>query len=200
MEGRGRPHGRSLTIAATVALGVVVAIPTLVGFGGRVLDQRLPKYLNSSETPLFHKGATLYGLYQAKDGIRKSDRVVLVEGYLDVIALSQHDISYAVATLGTALTVDHARVLSRYTKNIIALFDGDDAGQKAAARSFEVFVEAAWIGGSRLRARRSTTNASAEDSSAKMEISGRRVSDASRCSWRAPIPATCRATASRRST
>ncbi len=118
----------------------------IVAFGGRVLDQGLPKYLNSSETPLFHKGATLYGLYQAKDGIRKSDRVVVVEGYLDVIALSQHDIGYAVATLGTALTVDHARALSRYTKNIIALFDGDDAGQKAAARSFEIFVQAGLLG------------------------------------------------------
>ncbi len=71
---------------------------------------------------------------------------MVVEGYLDVIALWQYDIPYAVATLGTALTVDHARVLSRYTKNIIALFDGDDAGQKAAARSFEIFVEAGLFG------------------------------------------------------
>jgi len=118
----------------------------IVAFGGRVLDNALPKYLNSSETPLFHKGATLYGLYQAKEGIRKSDRVVVVEGYLDVIALAQHEISYSVATLGTALTVDHIRLLSRYTKNVIALFDGDDAGQKAAARSFEVFVEAGLLG------------------------------------------------------
>src|SRR5262249_26639005 len=83
----------------------------IVAFGGRVLDNALPKYLNSSETLLFHKGATLYGLYQAKEGIRKSDRVVVVEGYLDVIALAQHEISYAVATLGTALTVDHIRLL-----------------------------------------------------------------------------------------
>ena len=64
----------------------------VVGFGGRVLDQGMPKYLNSSETPLFHKGSTLYGLYQAKEGIRQADRVVVVEGYLDVIALAQHDI------------------------------------------------------------------------------------------------------------
>jgi DNA primase len=118
----------------------------VVGFGGRVLDQGLPKYLNSSETPLFHKSATLYGLFQAKEGIRKADRVVIVEGYLDVIALFQYDISYAVATLGTALTSDHLRVLQRYSKNIIALFDGDDAGQKAAARSFEIFVEAGLLG------------------------------------------------------
>ena len=118
----------------------------IVGFGGRVLDQGLPKYLNSSETPLFRKSSTLYGLFQARDGIRKSDRVVIVEGYLDVIALFQYGVSYAVATLGTALTVDHVRVLSRYTKNIIALFDGDDAGQKAAARSFEIFIEAGLLG------------------------------------------------------
>lgn len=118
----------------------------VVAFGGRVLDQALPKYLNSSETPLFHKSGTLYGLFHAKDGIRKADRVVVVEGYLDVIALFQHGIDYAVATLGTALTVDHVRLLSRYTKNIIALFDGDTAGQKAASRSFEVFVEAGMLG------------------------------------------------------
>lgn len=118
----------------------------VVAFGGRVLDQGLPKYLNSSETPLFHKGSTLYGLNQAKEGIRKADRVVVVEGYLDVIALAQYDIPYAVATLGTALTADHVRVLSRYTKNIIALFDGDDAGRKAASRSFEIFVEGGLLG------------------------------------------------------
>jgi DNA primase len=118
----------------------------VVGFGGRVLDNALPKYLNSSETPLFHKSSTLYGLFQAKEGIRQSDRVVVVEGYLDVIALHQYGITGAVATLGTALTVDHLRVLSRYSKNVIALFDGDDAGQKAAARSFEIFLEAGLIG------------------------------------------------------
>jgi DNA primase len=118
----------------------------VVAFGGRVLDQGMPKYLNSSETPLFHKSATLYGLFQAKDGIRKADRVVIVEGYLDVIALFQYEIPYAVATLGTALTVEHVRVLSRYSKNMIALFDGDEAGQKAAARSFEIFIEAGMMG------------------------------------------------------
>jgi DNA primase len=118
----------------------------VVAFGGRVLDNALPKYLNSSETPLFHKGSTLYGLQQAKDGIRQTDRVVVVEGYLDVIALAQHDIPYAVATLGTALTADHVRVLSRYTKNIIALFDGDEAGRKAGARGFEIFLETGLLG------------------------------------------------------
>lgn len=129
-----------------VMFPIVSPAGKVVAFGGRVLDQSLPKYLNSSETPLFHKGSTLYGLYQAKDGIRKTDRVIVVEGYLDVIALAQHDVSYAVATLGTALTADHVRVLSRYTKNIIALFDGDDAGRKAASRSFEIFLEAGLLG------------------------------------------------------
>ena len=131
---------------ARVIFPIVSPAGKVIAFGGRVLDEGLPKYLNSSETPLFHKGSTLYGLYQAKEGIRKADRVVVVEGYLDVIALSQHDVSYAVATLGTALTADHVRVISRYTKNIIALFDGDDAGRKAATRSFEIFIEAGLLG------------------------------------------------------
>ena len=131
---------------ARVIFPIVSPAGKVVAFGGRVLDHALPKYLNSSETPLFHKSATLYGLYQAKDGIRQADRVVVVEGYLDVIALAQHDVPYSVATLGTALTADHVRVLSRYTKNVIALFDGDDAGRKAAARSFEIFVEAGLLG------------------------------------------------------
>lgn len=129
-----------------VIFPIVSPAGKVVAFGGRVLDQSLPKYLNSSETPLFHKSSTLYGLYQAKEGIRRGDRVVIVEGYLDVIALAQHDVPYAAATLGTALTADHIRVLSRYTKNIIALFDGDDAGRKAAARSFEIFLEAGLLG------------------------------------------------------
>jgi DNA primase len=131
---------------ARVIFPIVNPAGKVVGFGGRVLDQGMPKYLNSTETPLFHKGSTLYGLYQAKEGIRQSDRVVVVEGYLDAIALAQYGVNYSVATLGTALTVEHVRALSRYTKNIIALFDGDDAGLKAAARSFEIFVEAGMFG------------------------------------------------------
>jgi DNA primase len=131
---------------ARVMFPIVNAGGKVIGFGGRVLDQGLPKYLNSSESPLFRKGSTLYGLFQAKEGIRKRDRVVVVEGYLDVIALHQHGIDYAVATLGTALTVEHVRTLSRYTKNVVAFFDGDDAGSRAAARSFEIFVEAGLLG------------------------------------------------------
>lgn len=131
---------------ARLMFPIVNAGGKVIGFGGRVLDQGLPKYLNSSDTPLFHKGATLYGLFQAKEGIRKSDRVVLVEGYLDVIALHQYGVDYAVATLGTSLTVEHVRALARYSKNVIALFDGDEAGNKAAARSFEIFVDAGLLG------------------------------------------------------
>ncbi len=118
----------------------------VVGFGGRVIGEGLPKYLNSQDTPLFHKGSQLYGLYQAKEAIRSMDRVVVVEGYLDVIALSQAGFPCVVATLGTALTPDHVRILKRYTKNVIALFDGDEAGRKAAARSFEIFLEGGLLG------------------------------------------------------
>jgi DNA primase len=139
----GRLHEKFF---ARLIFPIADAAGKIVGFGGRVLDQGLPKYLNSSESPLFHKGATVYGLFQAKEGIRKADRVVLVEGYLDVIAMAQHGIDYAVATLGTALTPNHLRALARYTKNIIAFFDGDEAGQKAAARSFEIFIEAGLLG------------------------------------------------------
>ncbi len=131
---------------ARIMFPIVDASGKVLGFGGRVLDQGMPKYLNSSETPLFRKGSTVYGLHQAKQGIRKADRVVVVEGYLDVIALAQYGIDCAVATLGTALTVSHLRNLARYTKNIVALFDGDEAGQKAAARSFEIFIEAGLLG------------------------------------------------------
>lgn len=123
----------------------------IVGFGGRVIGPGMPKYLNSAETPLFHKSATLYGLSQAKETIRGSDRVIVVEGYLDVVALAQFGVTDAVATLGTALTPEHVRMLGRYTKNIVALFDGDEAGQKAAARSFEIFIEGGLLGrGARL--------------------------------------------------
>ncbi len=125
---------------------IVDAGGKVIGFGGRVVGEGLPKYLNSPETPLFRKGSQLYGLYQAKEAIRTADRVVVVEGYLDVIALSQAGLTNVVATLGTALTPDHVRLLKRYTKNVVALFDGDAAGRKAAARSFEIFLEGGLLG------------------------------------------------------
>ena len=120
----------------------------IVAFGGRVLPGRPsagdppPKYLNSPESPLFHKGHTLYGLPQARDAIRRRARAIVVEGYLDVIALAEAGIEEVVAPLGTALTADQLRVLRRLCDSVVACFDGDDAGRRAASRSFATFVEA----------------------------------------------------------
>ncbi len=109
----------------------------VIGFGGRVLDKGEPKYLNSPETPLFEKGHELYGLYQAQKAIRASGRVLVVEGYMDVVALAQHGVDYAVATLGTATTPYHIQKLLRLSEQIVFCFDGDKAGQKAAWRALE---------------------------------------------------------------
>ncbi|HUW75689.1 MAG TPA: DNA primase [Gallionella sp.] len=109
----------------------------VIGFGGRVLDKGEPKYLNSPETPLFEKGRELYGLYQAQKAIRAGQQVLVVEGYMDVVALAQHGVEYAVATLGTATTPYHVQKLTRLTELIIFCFDGDKAGQKAAWRALE---------------------------------------------------------------
>ena len=109
----------------------------IIGFGGRVWQQGEPKYLNSPETPLFHKGRELYGLYQARDAIKREQRVLVVEGYMDVVALVQFGIDYAVATLGTATTREHLERLFRFTPEIIFCFDGDRAGQEAAWRALE---------------------------------------------------------------
>lgn len=110
----------------------------IIGFGGRILDQGEPKYLNSPETPLFQKGHELYGLYQALQSNRKLERVMIVEGYMDVIALFQHGITYAVATLGTATTSHHLQRLFRFTSEIVFCFDGDEAGRTAAWRALQV--------------------------------------------------------------
>ncbi len=109
----------------------------VIGFGGRVLsgDDDGPKYLNSPETPLFQKGQELYGLFLARQAIRAAGRVVVVEGYMDVVALAQHGIEYAVATLGTATTPLHIAKLTRQTDDIVFCFDGDAAGRKAAWRA-----------------------------------------------------------------
>ena len=109
----------------------------VIGFGGRVIDQGEPKYLNSPETPLFEKGRELYGLFQARGAIREAQRVVVVEGYMDVVALGQYDIGYAVATLGTATTPWQVQKLLRQTDNVIYCFDGDAAGRRAAWRALE---------------------------------------------------------------
>jgi DNA primase len=109
----------------------------IIGFGGRVIDQGEPKYLNSPETPLFEKGRELYGLFQARSAIRDAERVVVVEGYMDVVALGQYDIGYAVATLGTATTPWQVQKLLRQTDNVVYCFDGDAAGRRAAWRALE---------------------------------------------------------------
>jgi DNA primase len=109
----------------------------VIGFGGRILDKGEPKYLNSPETPLFSKGRELYGLFQARPAVRTSGRVVVVEGYMDVVALAQHGIEYAVATLGTATTPAHAQKLFRLTDTVVFCFDGDEAGRRAAWRALE---------------------------------------------------------------
>ena len=109
----------------------------VVGFGGRVLDRGEPKYLNSPETPVFSKGRELYGLFHARQATRDAERVVVVEGYMDVVALAQHGIGYAVATLGTSTTPVHAQKLFRMTENVVYCFDGDSAGRKAAWRALE---------------------------------------------------------------
>lgn len=109
----------------------------VIGFGGRVLDAGEPKYLNSPETPLFQKGNELYGLFQARRAIRDAGRVVVVEGYMDVVALAQHGVDYAVATLGTATTATHIQKLLRHTDEVVFCFDGDLAGQHAAWRALE---------------------------------------------------------------
>lgn len=108
-----------------------------IGFGGRVLESGEPKYLNSPETPLFEKGREVYGLFQARQAIRGAGRVVVVEGYMDVVALAQFGVQYAVATLGTATTPVHVQKLLRQTDEIVYCFDGDQAGRKAAWRALE---------------------------------------------------------------
>ncbi len=109
----------------------------VIAFGGRILDKGEPKYLNSPETPIFHKGRELYGLYEVRQALREIPRLLVVEGYMDVVALAQFDIRYAVATLGTAVTKDHLERLFRTTSEVVFCFDGDRAGRDAAWRGLE---------------------------------------------------------------
>ena len=108
-----------------------------IAFGGRVLGDGEPKYLNSPETVLFHKGRELYGLYEARQALRSIERLVVVEGYMDVVALARNGINFAVATLGTATTADHLKQLFRLTDRVDFCFDGDRAGREAAWRALE---------------------------------------------------------------
>jgi DNA primase len=113
----------------------------VVGFGGRVLDDTLPKYLNSSETAFFSKGRTLYGLYQARQHIREKGYVIVVEGYMDVITAHQYGATNTVASLGTALTVEHGRILMNYSRNVVIAYDADAAGVAATIRGLDVLQE-----------------------------------------------------------
>ena len=108
-----------------------------IGFGGRVLDGSEPKYLNSPETELFHKGRELYGLFEARQATRSLQRLLVVEGYMDVVSLHQAGITYAVATLGTATTPDHLQRIFRLVGEVVFCFDGDRAGRAAAWRALE---------------------------------------------------------------
>ena len=108
-----------------------------IGFGGRVMGEGEPKYLNSPETVLFHKGRELYGMYEARQALRHIERLVVVEGYMDAVALARNGIDFAVATLGTATTGEHLNRLFRITENAYFAFDGDRAGKKAAWRALE---------------------------------------------------------------
>ncbi len=109
----------------------------VIGFGGRVLGEDTPKYLNSPETPVFHKGRELYGLYEARKASRQLDRLLVVEGYMDVVALAQFGIRNAVATLGTAITRDHLERIFRVVPEVVFCFDGDRAGRDAAWRAVQ---------------------------------------------------------------
>ena len=109
----------------------------IIAFGGRVLGDEKPKYLNSPETPVFHKGEELYGLYEARKNTRKLEKFLIVEGYMDVIALAQNNITYSVATLGTATSTSHLRRLFKLVPEVVFCFDGDDAGREAAWRALE---------------------------------------------------------------
>ncbi|WP_194437557.1 DNA primase [Vibrio fluminensis] len=109
----------------------------VIGFGGRVIGDGTPKYLNSPETPIFHKGKELYGLYEVLQAYREPPRILVVEGYMDVVALAQYGVDYSVASLGTSTTGDHLQVLFRQTSTVVCCYDGDRAGRDAAWRAME---------------------------------------------------------------
>ena len=112
-----------------------------IGFGGRVLGDGTPKYLNSPETPIFHKGKELYGLYEVLQAYREPPQILVVEGYMDVVALAQYGVDYSVASLGTSTTGDHVQMLFRQTNTVVSCYDGDRAGKEAAWRALENSLE-----------------------------------------------------------
>ncbi len=134
------------TFYARLMFPIHDAAGRVIAFGGRVLDDRLPKYINSPESPLYSKARNLYGLAQARGAIAKADRAIVVEGYIDAIALAQAGFRETVASLGTALTVEQLRLLGRYTRNVFACFDRDRAGHGASLRAVRTFLEAGMLG------------------------------------------------------
>src|SRR5256885_8477163 len=135
IENEGKRYDR---FRDRVMFPILSARGAVIGFGGRVMGEGEPKYLNSPETPLFEKGRELYGPVQARDAIRTEGHVLGVEGYMDVVGLAQFDVANAVATLGTATTPVHVSKLLRLADEIVFCFDGDNAGRKAAWRALEV--------------------------------------------------------------
>ena len=112
----------------------------VVAFGGRILGEGMPKYLNSPETPLFKKGQTLFALEAAREAAGQQHTLIIVEGYFDAVALHQAGIRHVAATLGTALTAEHITVIRRFASNVVLLFDPDQAGVRAALRTLDLFV------------------------------------------------------------
>lgn len=123
-----------------IVFPIVAASGPIVGFGGRAMGEDTPKYLNTPETAVYHKSRVLYGLREAKTEIRRLRRVLVVEGYMDVLGLHQAGIVSAVATCGTAMSAEHARALARLAPEIVCVFDGDAAGARAALRAFETLL------------------------------------------------------------
>ncbi len=146
--GARRGGGHFDRFRGRVMFPITDASGRVVGFGSRSVPgttserRDLPKYLNSPETPLYRKGSHLYGLAVAREAIRTVDRVLVVEGYFDVLALAEAGVAHVVASLGTALTLAQLQVLRRFTRNIVAFFDGDAAGEKAAEKALALFLEA----------------------------------------------------------
>jgi len=133
-EGEGRRYDR---LRDRIIFPIRDGRGRVIGFGGRLLGEGKPKYLNSPETPVFHKGRELYGLYEARQTHKKLEQVLVVEGYMDVVALAQFEIRNAVATLGTATTADHLQKLYRATSEVVFCFDGDRAGRDAAWKALQ---------------------------------------------------------------
>lgn len=129
------------TVMTAFVVGIMFPIRDrrgrVIGFGGRVLGEGTPKYLNSPETPIFHKGKELYGLYEVLQAHREPAQILVVEGYMDVVALAQYGVDYSVASLGTSTTGDHIQMLFRQTNTVVCCYDGDRAGKEAAWRALE---------------------------------------------------------------